>query len=174
MSLFRSLQNSPSTISIFHNQSIPLSNKLYDILEKAYETQPTKPKHEFQIDLMKDKMPTYDQYKLITSKYLKNAVTKTVINDRFPFLHDKEVELYNNKGNPVTIKGAEWNNKIFSQSEYDMIYDTFNKLQESKSSSISTKASQVFSAPLVVDWDNELIAGDEETLKAILDKYKQE
>ncbi|RCK65353.1 hypothetical protein Cantr_01014 [Candida viswanathii] len=174
MSLFRSLQNSPSTISIFHNQTIPLSNKLYDILQKAYETQPEKPKHEFQIDVMKDKMPTYDEYKLITSKYLKSAAAKTVLHDRFPFLHDKEVELYNSKGNPVTIKGAEWNNKIFSPSEYAMIYETFNKLEESTSPSLSTKATEVFSAPLVIDWDNELIAGDEETLDAILAKYKQE
>ena len=85
MSLFRSLQNSPSTVSIFHNQAIPLSNKLYDILQKAYETQPEKAKHEFQIDVMKDKMPTYDQYKLITSKYVKNATDKSILHDCFPF-----------------------------------------------------------------------------------------
>ena len=54
-----------------------------------------------------------------------------------------------------------------------MIYETFNKLEESKSPSINTKSADVFSAPLVVDWENELIAGDEDTLNAILDKYKQ-
>ena len=59
----------------------------------------------------------------------------------------------------------------FSPAEYQMIYDTFNKLQESSDQSINTIASNVFQAPLVVDWDNDVIAGDEETLKAILSKY---
>lgn len=40
-----------------------------------------------------------------------------------------------------------------------------------KDQSINTIASNVFQAPLVVDWDNDVIAGDEETLKAILSKY---
>lgn len=171
MSLFRSLQNSPSIISIFHNSSIPLSNKLYDILEKAYDTQPEKPKHEFQIDLMKNKMPTYDQYKLIVDKYLKGSTSKTILHNCFPFLHDSKTELYNSKGNVVTVKGVEWANKTFSPAEYQMIYDTFNKLQESSDQSINTIASNVFQAPLVVDWDNDVIAGDEETLKAILSNY---
>ena len=58
-----------------------------------------------------------------------------------------------------------------SPAEYQMIYDTFNKLQESSDQSINTIASNVFQAPLVVDWDNDVIAGDEETLKAILSNY---
>ncbi|KAL6450391.1 hypothetical protein SBY92_004597 [Candida maltosa Xu316] len=171
MSLFRTLQNSPSTITIFHNSKLPLSNKLYDILETAYDTQSERPKYEFSLDLMKDKMPTYDQYQLIVSRYLKSTQAKDILHTKFPFLHDREVEFYNNKGNLVTVKGIDWNNKIFSEAEYQMIYDTFNKLQESKN---QEKAAHLFEAPLVVDWDQELIAGDEGTLSEILAKYKQE
>ena len=92
----------------------PLSNKLYDILEKAYDTQPEKPKHEFQIDLMKNKMPTYDQYKLIVDKYLKGSTSKTILHNCFPFLHDSKTELYNSKGNVVTVKVLNGQTRLLS------------------------------------------------------------
>ena len=75
-------------------------------------------------------------------------------------------------GKKVTIKGVDWANKVFSQSEYQKIYDTFNKLVENENDqSVETNPAQIFKAPLVVDWDQDLLAGDQETLKALLAKY---
>ncbi|CAI5760475.1 unnamed protein product [Candida verbasci] len=173
MSLFRSLQNSPATVSIFHNARIPLSNKLYNNLEKTYDTLPEKPKYEFTIDLMKDKMPTYDQYRLFVDKCLTNEQAKVTLQNCFPFLNDRQTHLYDTHGKTVTIKGIDWSNKIFSQSEYQMIYDTFNKLQEGNAS-IETTASDVFKAPLIVDWDQNKLAGDEKTLELLLKVYKDQ
>ena len=59
--------------------------------------------------------------------------------------------------------------KMFSEKEYAMIYDAYNKAVEEK----DIPEEDIFRRPLVVDWDQSLIAGDETTLAAILDKYKK-
>ncbi|CAK9442392.1 uncharacterized protein LODBEIA_P61350 [Lodderomyces beijingensis] len=171
MSLFRTLQSSPATVTIFHNTKIPLSNQLYDILNKTYDTLPEKPKYDFQIDLMQDKMPTYDQYETFVTKFLKSEQAKKTLHDAFPFVKEQETTLLNDKGSPITVKGAEWANKVFSSSEYRLLYDTFNQLEEKAGAKIATKPSDVFKAPLVVDWDQDKLAGDEQTLKELLAKY---
>ncbi|KAI5959954.1 uncharacterized protein KGF55_005186 [Candida pseudojiufengensis] len=172
MSLFRTLQSSPATITLFHNAKLPLSNKVYDILNKTYETLPEKPKYDFQIDLAKNQMPTYDQYQIFVNKFLKTEQSKQTLHNCFPFLHDRQTELLNSNGKVITVKGIDWSNKIFNQHDYQLIYDTFNKLiNESTDLSIHTNPADIFKAPLVVDWDQDLLAGDEETLKTLLAKY---
>lgn len=171
MSLFKTLQSSPATITIFHNTKIPLSNKLYDVLNKTYDTLPEKPKYDFQLDVEKNKMPVFSQYQDFVSKFLKSTQDREVLHSRFPFVKKDEVTLLNSKGNPVTIKGADWANKIFSESEYQLIYETFNQLEENANSSISTQSQELFEAPLVVDWDQNKLAGDEESLRKLLAKY---
>ncbi|KAI5949431.1 hypothetical protein KGF54_005666 [Candida jiufengensis] len=173
MSLFRTLQSSPATITLFHNSKLPLSNKIYDILNKTYETLPEKPKYDFQIDLMKNKMPTYDQYQIFINKFLKSEQSKSILHNCFPFLNDRQsTNLYDSNGKTTTIKGIDWSNKIFTKHEYELIYETFNKLiNDENNKSIDTNPADIFKAPLVVDWDQDLLANDEETLKTILSKY---
>ncbi|CCG25121.1 hypothetical protein CORT_0G04440 [Candida orthopsilosis Co 90-125] len=172
MSLFRTLQSSPATVTLFHNSRIPLSNELYKILNKTYDSLPEKPKYDFQIDLMKNQMPTYEQYQIFVNKFLKTDQAKKTLHDSFPFLNERSTDLLDSHGKKVTIKGIDWSNKVFSQSEYQKIYDTFNKLVENENDhSVDTNPAQIFKAPLVVDWDQDLLAGDQETLKALLAKY---
>lgn len=172
MSLFRSLQNSPATITIFHNSKIPLSAELSKILNKTYDSLPSKPKYDFQVDLELNKMPTYEQYQTFVSKFLKNEQAKKTLHDAFPFLNDRLTDLLDSHGKKVTVKGLDWSNKVFSQAEYQKIYDTFNKLVENEHDhSVETSPSQIFKAPLIADWDQEVLAGDQETLKALLAKY---
>ena len=132
MSLFRTLQSSPATITLFHNSKIPLSNELYKVLNKTYDSLPEKPKYDFQIDLMKNKMPTYEQYQIFVNKFLKSDQAKKTLHDSFPFLNERLIDLLDSHGKKVTIKGVDWANKVFSQSEYQKIYDTFNKLVENE------------------------------------------
>ncbi|KAI5958774.1 hypothetical protein CANMA_004191 [Candida margitis] len=175
MSLFRTLQSSPATVTLFHNSKIPLSNELYKILNKTYDSLPEKPKYDFQIDLMQNKMPTYEQYQIFVNKFLKTDQAKNTLHESFPFLNERSTDLLDSHGKKVTIKGIDWSNKVFSQSEYQKIYDTFNKLVENeKDHSVDTNPAQIFKAPLVVDWDQDLLAGDHETLKALLAKYVEQ
>lgn len=58
---------------------------------------------------------------------------------------------------------------IFSEGEYAMIYDSFNNLVESKEPDVNP--SEIFQAPLIIDWDQCLIAADREGLTNILQKY---
>ncbi|KAI3405475.2 hypothetical protein KGF56_001722 [Candida oxycetoniae] len=173
MSLFKTLQSSPATVTIFHNTKIPLSNKLYDILNKTYESLPKKPKYDFQIDLMKNRMPTFDQYEIFVRKFLKSEQDKKILHNCFPFLNEKQTILINDQGKHCKINGSDWSNKIFSEFEYQLIYETFNALENNfeKDKLLPSQPSDIFKAPLVVDWDQDMLAGDVQTLNELLAKY---
>lgn len=172
MSFFRTLQNSPATISIFHNSKLPLSGELYHVLDKAYYKL-NDDKTKFQVDLMSNKMPTYDQFVLIVNSCLKDQSSKKALKNCYPFMYGKKSGEETNRTTvkpPIrTVDGNSGGVNVFSEGEYGMIYDTFNKLKESKDPEVD--ASDIFQAPLVVDWDQCLIAGDEDGLSAILKKY---
>lgn len=178
MSLFRTLQNSPATISIFHNGRVPLSSTLYNVLEKADAQLNQGKKQFFQIDLMANKMPTYSQYQSFLSNFISDSKSSTILNNCYPFLHDQRAPVETNKS--VTFKGVE-PTKIFSEGEYQLIFETFNRSIEQQDHPDSKVHGQeleqpdhIFKAPLVVDWDQNLIAGDEPSLLKLLQKYRQE
>lgn len=176
MSLFRTLQHSPATISIFHNSKVPKSAALYSLLDKSY-FQLNNDKNLFQVDVVADQMPTYDQYILIYQQYAKDSASNHILKGCFPFMFDQKSA--NAKGcvtitSPVGLLSQTQNNaadriKFFTEGEYAMIHEAFNSLTEE-----GADASQLFLAPLVVDWDQQLIANDETTLSAILHKYREE
>lgn len=172
MSLFRTLQNQPATISIFHNAKIPLSNKLYNALKLAYNKQLqaySQPK--FEINLMKDTIPTYDQYMIFINQCLKDNHSKNSLHNCYPFLSDRRKHFYETLGQSITIKGVDFHDKIFTPEEYAMIHETFNTIQQLGESQRDVLPSEVFKAPLVVDWDQNLLATDEAGLRKILEKY---
>lgn len=172
MSLFKTLQSQPATISIFHNAKLPLSNKLYNLLRLAYNKQIQLPEQpQFEIDVMKDKMPTYDQYLIFVNQCLKDNHSKTSLHKCYPFLSDRRKHYYESLGHSVTIKGIDFHDKIFTPEEYEMIHDTFNSIQELGDTQRDVLPSEVFKAPLVIDWDQNLIATDEVALRKLLEKY---
>lgn len=172
MSLFRTLQNSPAIISVFHNGENASSARVYSVLEKAYNRLNNE-KNQFQIDLVTKQMPTYDQYKDIYTNCGNNANTKRVLETVFPLLKDT---LQATAGKFVTTKSIGTSTsgglKVFSPNEYEHIHSAFLELvSQSKPDVLPSK---LFTAPLVVDWDQNLIAADEEGLEAILAKYEDQ
>lgn len=169
MSLFRTLQNSPATISIFHNARVPASARVYASLEKAY-FRLNEDKNQFLIDLCVKQMPTYDQFKMIYSNCIYLGECEDILKKVYPLLGDK-LTVENKK--PVTIKSLGVNTdrgfKVFSLNEYERISEAFRELVDAAEPEIDP--SHLFCAPLVVDWDQNLIACDEDGLAAILAKY---
>lgn len=170
MSLFRLLQNSPATISIFHNARAPASAQVYASLEKAY-FKLNEDKNKFQLDLMAKAMPTYSQFRDIYLHCIHKELCKEALQTAFPLLSDRRTK---SKDASVTYKalGVDTNRglKVFSENEYEKIHEAFNVAVNEDEPEIDP--SQLFRAPLVVDWDQNLIAADEEGLRAILAKYE--
>lgn len=172
MSLFRSLQNSPATISIFHNAHVPTLARVYASLEKAYY-QLNDNKNLFQIDLMAKQMPTYEAFRQVYLQCVHSEASKDVLKACFPLLNDK---LHVAKDKSVTIKGATGINtdrgfKVFSETEYEKIHEAFDVFVDATTPDIDPVL--LFRAPLVVDWDQNLIACDEAGLDLILQKYRE-
>lgn len=155
--MFRSLQSSPATISIFHNPKLAVSTSLYHLLQnKMNKINSSKKSDQFIIDLMENKMPTFDQYKLLIG--MNSAKVKSC----YPLLSDR-VDL----SEKTIIKGTP---NLFNQGEYNLIYETFNELIDHPDKSINPV--DIFKAPLVVDWDQSKVAIDETDLHELLSVYK--
>lgn len=75
----------------------------------------------------------------------------------------------------VTVKSLGIRNdrgfKIFSQNEYTHIHEAFEKLINEEHPEIDPN--ELFQAPLLIDWDQNIIANDMDGLKLILKKYKE-
>ncbi|QEL62328.1 hypothetical protein CJJ09_004504 [Candidozyma auris] len=158
MSLFRSLQNSPATISIFHNARVPASARLFAFLEKAYY-QLNDDKNLFQLDMNAKQMPTYDQFKSIYTNCVRGDRCKTVLKECFPLLNDK------------FIKSDQGSGSRSFQNEYDHIHEAFDNLINQENPEIDPN--ELFQPPLLIDWDQNLIANDMDGLELILAKYKE-
>lgn len=160
MSLFRTLQSSPATITIFHNSKTPMSSMLYKTLELTVSKLNSSPKKDdqFIIDVMKDKMPTFDQFKSIVQM---NGIKPEIIKKIYPLLSDRT-----DMNKRVTVKGKP---SLFNEGEYALIYDAFNELISHPDKEVDP--SHIFHAPLVIDWDQNLAAVDPSGVKEILNKY---
>lgn len=177
MSLFRTLQHSPSTITIFHNANVPALAALYRQLEQAYQTYGDS-KDLFTVDLMANQMPTYDQFVTIAQTCLKDDASKMVLRNCFPFMYDQRV-LHQHEPRSVTTKlpvGTDVEEskekqvgiRMFSEQEYAVIHEAFTKAIDNK----DVAEADIFCAPLVVDWDQLVIAGDDDGLRAVLKRYE--
>lgn len=89
----------------------------------------------------------------------------------YPLLSDK-VLVENKKLVLVKSLGVHTDRgfKVFSPNEYERIHEAFTELVNSSEPEIDP--SQLFKAPLIVDWDQNMIACDEDGLASILMKYE--
>lgn len=162
MSLFRTLQNSPGVISIF-TDARPVSSKVYQTLNKSYEKL-NSDKDKFLLEVAENKMPTYDQYQSLVA----NDKNKLVLDKCYPILHDRPLDISETLKQAgvqySTIRG--WGPTIFNEGEYSMIYEAFEALDKEKI------RLEIFKAPLVVDWDHNVVANDVEGLQTILKQYE--
>lgn len=155
MSMFRTLQNNPGTISLFNSKST-LSELLLKQLNnnsvKSYKgtnKSPSPPSLWSKIKNGFDETPedgtmylidpiytnpTFDQFKLIKS-YTKDPNNLKIFNNSFPLFKDKSLD-----------------------------QDEFNKL---------IKDTHWFVDPLVVDWEKGNLANDKESLATLLKKYDE-
>lgn len=167
MSLFRTLQSSPATISIFHNPNVPALARLYKLVQNASYQINDSDTH-FVLDLAKNQMPTYDQFRLLSRQFTHNSAEKNILRECYPFLSNKRLQ---NGGSSVTIASPINSNlNIFSEAEYQMVHEAFNHAVEANDPEL--KPEDIFAAPLVVDWDQNLLAASEEGVMAILSKYR--
>lgn len=166
------MQSTPATISIFHWAKVPTSARVYASLEKAY-FKLNDDKNLFQIDLMAKQMPTYDQFKTIYSQCVHGDVCKDVLKTVFPLLNDK---LSNSSENRVTFKALGMDHergfRVFSQNEYEKLHKAYTDLVGQNEPDIDPTL--LFKAPLLIDWDQNMIACDEDGLEAMLEKYRKE
>lgn len=170
--MFRTLQNSGGVITIFHH---PKVSKLVDLLKTLTQADRkfNNDKQQFLLDKMEKTMPTYDQYATITHNCLKDTYSKNVLKNCFPFVSGtNETALGKDRvtvQSPINLGTLTSHGlKMFSESEYLMVYEAFAHAIESQ----EFLSTQVFLPPLVVDWDQNLIANDEHGVAAILQKYK--
>lgn len=177
MSFFKTLQSSAGTISIFHSPKVPKLAKLYQLLMQAnYKLNEDRQK--FMVDLMENTMPTYDQYTSIALGCLKDTYSKHALKNCFPFVAGTNSESDKLGKNRTTVTAPaqlgrllENGMKLFSAGEYAMIHEAFDSVAEAHLTEYDT--TQIFLPPLVVDWDLNLIANDEEGLLNILSHYRQ-
>lgn len=155
--MFKSLQSSPATISIFHSPKVPLSTNLYHLLQKKLDqVDASKKSDQFIIDVMENKMPTFDQYKLLI------MMNSSKVKSCYPLLSDR-VDL----SLKTVIKGTP---NLFNMGEYTLIYETFNELEAHPDKTINPL--DIFKPPLIVDWDQQKVAINEEDLHELLEIYK--
>jgi hypothetical protein len=174
MSLFKTLQNSPATITLFHNKKVPQLVLLYSILEKL-SRKLNADRTKFQIDLMENKMPTFDQFKFLINSCISDDASTETVKRCYPLVTPRKTSSEKEKKSvtiapPLALQNR--NFKTFREGEYAMIYDAFNQLVEDAHAHPEHDPSEIFRAPLVVDWDQCLVAGDEATLEQILAKYE--
>ncbi|OUM55445.1 hypothetical protein BVG19_g4985 [[Candida] boidinii] len=206
MSMFRSLQHSPGSITIFHNAKNPLSesllnklqhsvynstrhkenlNKNSTFLQKLFNAfksekelnKPTQIKTNNKkisndgssskvstSDYLKGKQfrytldistipPTPEQFQFISSILQTHPICKKSFIHAFPNFSKDMNHVSDTDGIPKTVQELK---KVFSD----------KSLQELDNENY-------FKTPLVVDWENELIATNEKDVEKILDNYKR-
>lgn len=118
-------------------------------------------------------MPTYDQFTTIYANCISGDRCRGVLKLVFPLLNDKYSHDENNR-TTFKLLGIRHQSgfKIFSENEYNHIHEAFDELVQQKEPEIDP--SELFRAPLLIDWDQNIIANDEEGLELILAKYKPE
>ncbi|CAN3359636.1 hypothetical protein DICA3_D05512 [Diutina catenulata] len=165
--MFRTVQNSASTITLFHNSRSKLSESLYHLLDKVANDSSSKVADRIYFDIAANQMPTYDQFSTIASNVpTDDTYQQGVLRAAFPLLSDKTGPCTLDPKKKISVKGA----SMFNEGEYKLIHEAFNKAQENPE--LPDQASELFNAPLVVDWDKASIANDEEGLKRLLKEYE--
>ncbi len=186
MSMFKTIQSNPGVITIFHNVHSQLSKSLLTKLQqsaKPYHQQVSSkhqsilskvlhgnsdsesksPLEKYTIEQINSGFPTYDQLKLIKSFVNSHPSSKTTFIDVFPKFIDPKVLESLNGANKYNFNISDL--KIPDEMEIIELLNTdYERLLKDG----------WFKPPLVIDWDNSLIANNEFTLDRILKHYSAE
>ncbi|CAN3502492.1 putative redox protein Fmp46p, mitochondrial [Diutina catenulata] len=144
--MFRTVQNGASALTLFHNSRSKVSEQLYHALKGATSS---KLADRISLDVAANQMPTYNQFQTIVSNVpADDSYQQGVLRAAFPWLKRSSV----------------------LEDEYEVFHEAFSKAQANPE--LPDQGSEVFQAPLVVDWDKAQIANDPEGLKKILEAYE--
>ncbi|CAH2447581.1 Hypothetical protein PP7435_CHR2-0075 [Komagataella phaffii CBS 7435] len=171
MSMFKSLQQLPGIITIFHNPQSALSQSLLKTLnEKAIKLGPAQPKslvdraskqwntitkgpqndhlERYKVDISEG-APTPDQFAFIKTALSIHPMCKQAFKSAFP----------------------KWGSAINHVSDINRLPDY--KSVFGKKSVTQLIDEGLFVPPLLVDWDNSLIAADESSLQKMLQNHSK-
>jgi len=187
MSMFKTIQNYPGIITIYHNAQSSLSKTLLSKLQqsnKPYHQQKTtkdqsiwdriingnadaenkSPQEKYTIEEIKSGFPTYDQLKLIKSFVNTHPSSKDTFIEVFPrFINERAA---------MDAVAARSIKKInISDIKIPEEDETLILIQQGNDYLLQNNW---FRPPLIVDWDNSLIANNESTLDRILKHYSAE
>ncbi|CDK25909.1 unnamed protein product [Kuraishia capsulata CBS 1993] len=171
MSMFKSLQSMPGVITLFHSPNVKASSDVLKVLQKAttsLESSPksqgflskifggnsskgVKPASRYQLDVAST-FPTPDQFLFIKGTISTHPDCKAAFKSAFPKWGE-------------TLERARDVENLPTQSAVEK--QTAGKTLD------ELVALKLFNPPLVVDWDNQLIASDVEGLTKVLEHYKK-
>lgn len=180
--MLKTIQNNPGVITIFHNSKSQLSQSLLSTLKKSAkpyhkelessknqsifsklfygksDDESKSPQVKYNIEQIDSGFPTYDQLKIIKSFVKIHPGSKSTFLQAFPkFIEPNAI----NKGFAANISDL----KIPDESEtIELLNTDYGKLLKDG----------IFKPPLVIDWDNQLLANNEITLERILRHYRAE
>lgn len=188
MSMFKTLQNNPGVITIFHNAQSQLSKTLLTNLQRSAkpfhqqessqhqslfnkilhgksDSESKTPREKYLIEEVDSGFPTYDQLKMIKSFVKTHPSSKSTFIDVFPkFIDEKALNSQNTGGKDkynINISDIKIPDELDT---IELINTDYRKLLQDG----------WFKPPLVIDWDNNLIANNEFTLDRILKHYRAE
>lgn len=177
INIFRTFKSTPlSKVTIFHNPSSATSNHLLSKLNKFSQLPCTSNRYlgptarattrelgKFSVDLHEDKMPTYEEYLEIhdlLSVHPDNAIAFEKI---FPLMYDHQSSTICKKSAFTTKKKQKYlgDLQVFNQQDYKTVEAAF----------AAEKLDLMFNAPLIIDWENSLLAVDDAGLDRIMANY---
>ncbi|CCH46860.1 hypothetical protein BN7_6462 [Wickerhamomyces ciferrii] len=186
MSMFKTLQNNPGVITFFNNSQSPISKSLLSKLQKSVKPYHVKkdpdgkqgifdkflnghadsesktPRAKYNIELVEAGFPTYDQLKIIRSFVKTHPSSKATFTQVFPkFIRESSPSSGGNGGNKFNANDIEIPDE---QDTIELINKDFDELLQN----------DWFKPPLIIDWDNQLIANNESSLDRILKHYSAE
>lgn len=178
INILRSFKSQPlKRISFFHDPHSTASQNLLGKLTRLSELPRNSaapgqhllavPANRFVVDLQDSKIPTYHQYCLIHDSLAMHPENALAFEKVFPIIVDQKTHTLCKKTAMITKKQQKFvgDLELFSELEYKMIEDAFNKQGQ------RSLLEGVFNAPLIVDWENSLLATTDQGLHRIMTNY---
>lgn len=177
-SIFRSFKATKplNRITFYHNPNSAASLYLLEKLNRfselpstfnrfggASQTLPPQELGKFSVELKESKIPNYEEYTQVHDFLHMHPENALSFEQVFPVMFDSEIHTLCKKTATKTNKQQKFLGDLetFSREEYEMIHNAFKQQPHSN----------IFRAPLVVDWENSLIAVGEKGLDRIMANY---
>lgn len=145
----KSIKSSLPKLTIYHNSNLPLSNHLLKKLN-YYENL-----NKFAIEVKPNQLPSYPSYKFMHSTLHTHPLNCNYFETIFPQLFN-----HNSTFNNLKVK-QDQKSKLFINDYQLMDEDYYKQLVKQGN----------LSSPVIIDWSNQLIAINDESLDRILANY---